>query len=175
MKRLLSLAAVVFAIAISLAACGGGVDGGRSSSASSGSKGTATTVSTKRIDGKSVLVDADGKALYTSDEEADGRVRCTDDACRRFWQPLTIQGGQPTGNVNGGTLGVLQRSDGKMQVTFNGAPVYRFAEDQSGTLNADGLTDAFGGQQFTWHAVTAGGGSQAPATTSGSSRGTPGY
>jgi hypothetical protein len=34
-----------------------------------------------------------------------------------------IRGGQPTGNVSGGTLGVLQRSDGMMQVTFNGALV----------------------------------------------------
>jgi predicted lipoprotein with Yx(FWY)xxD motif len=173
MKRLFVPAALA-AAAILLAACGSS-SGGDSSMGSSASRDSATTVATKRIEGKRVLVDADGKALYTSDEEADGRVRCTDDACRQFWQPLTIQGGQPTGNVTGGTLGVLQLSDGKMQVTINGAPVYRFAEDESGTLNADGLTDAFGGQQFTWHAVTTGSAPSAPSTTSGSSGGVPGY
>ena len=171
MKRLFAFAAIAFAAALVLAACGGG-DGGGSSGGSSKSNGTATTVATKRIDGKSVLVDADGKALYTSDEEAGGMVRC-DGACLDFWEPLTIQGDQPKGNVSGGTLGVLQRSDGKTQVTFNGAPVYRFTEDQSGTLNADGLTDAFGGQQFTWHAATAGKAPSTPPSSSGG--GAPGY
>lgn len=172
MKRLL-VPAVFAAAALVFAACGGGGGGGSSSMGSSASRNTATTVATKRVDGKTVLVDAAGKALYTADQEAGGMVKCTG-ACLQFWDPLTIQG-QPTGAVNGGTLGVLARPDGKTQVTFNGNPVYRFAEDQSGSLNGDGVDDAFGGQQFTWHAVTAGGGAQAPATTSGSGGGTPGY
>ena len=140
---------------------------------SSASRGSATTVATKSIDGKRVLVGADGKALYTSDQEAGGMVRCTG-ACLEFWEPLTIQG-QPTGTVSGGTLGVLTRPDGKTQVTFNGDPVYRFLHDQSGQLGGDGLDDAFDGQQFTWHAVTAGSAPTAPSTTSGSSGRVPGY
>ena len=70
---------------------------------------------------------------------------------------------------------VLTRPDGKTQVTFNGAPVYRFVEDQSGQIGGDGLDDAFDGQQFTWHAVTTGGAPSAPSTTSGSSGRIPGY
>ena len=169
MKRL--FAPAVLAAAILLAACGGG--GGDSSMGSRSSNGTATTVSTKRIDGKTVLVGADGKALYTSDQEAGGMVHCTG-ACLKFWEPLTVQG-QPTGTVTGGTLGVLTRPDGKTQVTFSGAPVYRFVEDQSGTVKGDGVDDAFAGQQFTWHVVSTGGAPQAPATTSGSSGGMSGY
>jgi hypothetical protein len=53
--------------------------------------------------------------------------------------------------------------------------LYRFTEDQSGTINADGLTDAFEGQQFTWHVVTTGNAPSAPSTTSGSSSRVPGY
>jgi len=170
MKRLF-VPAVFAAAALVFAACGGG--GSSSSMGSSSSRSTATTVSTKRVDDKSVLVDADGKALYTSDQEVGGMVKCTG-ACLQFWDPLTIQG-QPTGTVNGGTLGVLARPDGKTQVTFNGDPVYRFAEDQSGSLKGDGVDDAFGGQQFTWHAVMSAGAPKAPATTSGSGGGTPGY
>jgi predicted lipoprotein with Yx(FWY)xxD motif len=170
MKRLFAPAAL--AAAILLAACGGS-SGGDSSKGSSASGRSATTVATKRIDGKAVLVDADGKALYTSDEEVGGTVRCTG-ACLEFWEPLTIQG-QPTGTVSGGTLGVLTRPDGKTQVTFNGAPVYRFIEDQSGQIGGDGLDDAFDGQQFTWHVVTAGSAPSAPSTTSGSSGRVPGY
>lgn len=172
MKRLWAPAAMLFAGAIFLAACGGS-NGGDSSGGASGSTDTATTVATKRIDGKSVLVDADGKALYTSEQEAGGVVRCTG-ACLDFWEPLTIEGGQPSGNVTGGTLGVLQRPDGKTQVTFNGDPVYRFTEDDSGTLEGDGLDDAFDGQQFTWHVVTAGNEPSTPPSTGGSG-GIPGY
>jgi predicted lipoprotein with Yx(FWY)xxD motif len=170
MKRLLAPAALLVG-AIALAACGGG--GGGSSMGSSSSRDTATTVATKRVDGRTVLVDAGGKALYMSDQEAGGMVHCTG-ACLKFWEPLTIQG-QPSGTVNGGMLGVLTRPDGKTQVTFNGAPVYRFVEDQSGHIGGDGLDDAFDGQQFTWHVVTTGSAPSAPSTTSGSSGRVPGY
>lgn len=169
MKRLFAPAALLVGV-IALAACGGG---GGSSMGSSSSRDTATTVATKRVDGRTVLVDAGGKALYMSDQEAGGMVHCTG-GCLKFWEPLTIQG-QPSGTVNGGMLGVLTRPDGKTQVTFNGAPVYRFVEDQSGTVKGDGVDDAFGGQQFTWHVVSTGGAPQAPATTSGSSGGMSGY
>ena len=170
MKRLLAPAALLVG-AIALAACGGG--GGGSSMGASSSRDTATTVATKSIDGKRVLVDADGKALYTSDQEAGGMVRCTG-ACLEFWEPLTIQG-QPTGTVTGGALGVLTRPDGKTQVTVNGDPVYRFVQDQSGQIGGDGLDDAFDGQMFTWHVVKTGSAPSAPSTTSGSSGRVPGY
>jgi predicted lipoprotein with Yx(FWY)xxD motif len=173
MKRLFALSAMLFAGAIVLAACGSS-GGGESSMGSSAPKGTATTVATKGIDGKSVLVDADGKALYTSDQEAGGMVRCTG-ACLDFWEPLTIQSGQPAGNLSGGTLGVLQRPDGKTQVTFNGDPIYRFTEDQSGMLKGDGVKDTFAGQEFTWHVVTAGNEPSASPSTSGSGSGGAGY
>jgi predicted lipoprotein with Yx(FWY)xxD motif len=172
MKRLLALATFA-AAAILLAACGGSGGGSGSSMRSSASRASAATVTTKRIDGKTVLVDGTGKALYTSDQEAGGMVRCTG-GCLQFWEPLTTQG-QPTGAVTGGALGELMRPDGKSQVTFNGAPVYRFVEDQAGQLGGEGVNDAFDGQQFMWHAVTASGSPSAPSTTSGSSGGAPGY
>jgi predicted lipoprotein with Yx(FWY)xxD motif len=171
MKRLFAPAALA-AAAILLAACGSS-GGGNSSTGSSASRDSVTTVAAKSIDGKTVLVDAGGKALYTSDQEAGGMVRCTG-ACLEFWEPLTIQG-QPTGNVSGGALGVLTRPDGKTQVTFNGDPVYRFVQDKSGQIGGDRLDDAFDGQQFTWHVVTTGSAPSAPPTTSGSSGRVPGY
>jgi predicted lipoprotein with Yx(FWY)xxD motif len=172
MKRLLTLAALPLVAAIIFAACGGS-DGGGSSGDASESTDTATTVATRRIDGRNVLVDADGNALYTSEQEAGGTVRCTG-ACLEFWEPLTVDGGQPSGSVTGGTLGVLERPDGTIQVTFNGDPVYRFTEDEPGTVNGDGLDDAFEGQQFIWHVVSAGNDPTAPPTTT-EPGGIPGY
>jgi predicted lipoprotein with Yx(FWY)xxD motif len=172
MKRLLALAALPLAAAIILAACGGS-DGGGSSGEAGRSTDAATTVATRRIDGRNVLVDADGNALYTSEQEK-GVVRCTG-ACLEFWEPLEIQNGQPTGDVSGGALGVLERPDGTSQVTFNGDPVYRFIEDEPGAVKGDGLDDAFEGQQFTWHVVTTGDAPTAPPSTGGSGGGIPGY
>ena len=174
MKRLFIPATLAAAAALLFAACGGGSSGTSSSMGSSSSRGTATTVATKRVDGRTVLVGADGMALYMSDQEAGGMVRCTG-ACLQFWEPLTTSGAQPTGTANAGSLGVVTRPDGKTQVTFNGAPVYRFVEDQSGSLKGDGVDDAFAGQQFSWHVVSTGAAPQAPATTSGASGGVPGY
>ena len=165
MKRLFAFAAVAFGAALVLAACGGG--GNDSSSGSKPSSGTATTVATKRIEGKTVLVNADGNALYMSDQEAGGMVRCTG-SCLQFWEPLTIQGGQPSGTVSSETLGVVQRPDGKTQVTVNGAPVYHFTQDQPGQVTGDGFDDAFDGQQFTWHVATAGNAPSTPMPTNGS-------
>src|SRR5262249_14684631 len=108
------------------------------------------------------------------EEEAGGMVKCTG-ACLQLWEPLTIQGGQPTGTVSGGTLGVLQRSDGKTQGTIHGAPGYRLAHDQPRTPNPHGRTAAFRGQQFTWHAATGGNAPSTPPSSSGSSGRTPGY
>lgn len=172
MRRLL-IPATIAAAAMVLAACGGG-NGGDESSAEPGTRGDAeTTLSTAQIDGRAVLVDADGFALYRAQQEAGGEVLCTG-ACVSIWEPLTIQGNEPTGDVGDGTLGVVERPDGTTQVTFNGNPLYRFAPDQPGEIGGDGVTDAVGGQEFTWQVITVGDEPSAPSTTDGSG-GIPGY
>jgi hypothetical protein len=51
-----------------------------------------------------------------------------------------------------GHLALLRRSDGKLEVTLRGMPLYRFAGDSAkGQANGEGIK-SFGG---TWHAVTA--------------------
>jgi predicted lipoprotein with Yx(FWY)xxD motif len=162
MKRLLIVVAAVVAVlaiaavAAALALAGGG---GSDNGAASGPSGNgAATVSVEDIgDSGAVLVDSAGKAIYESAEEADGSVICTD-VCAEFWKPLTIAAGAPTGDVQG-QLGVAERPDGARQVTLDGRPLYTFAQDSPGEVTGDGLSDAFGGQQFSWHVVTADGSS----------------
>ena len=108
-----------------------------------------------------VLVDSAGKALYAADEEADSSVVCTG-ACTSFWMPLTIDGGAPSGNSLPSEVGVVERGDGTRQVTFDGKRLYTFVEDEPGEVTGDGFSDAFDGQQFTWHVVSVG---DAPAAT----------
>jgi predicted lipoprotein with Yx(FWY)xxD motif len=172
MRRLLVPAAAV-ATTLVLAACGGG--GGDNSSDSSTPSSSGTAVSVKSIDGTgNVLVDSDGKALYASDVEANGKVMCTTDACTAFWKPLTTNTAKPTASPDAGKVGVVKRPDGEMQVTVAGKLLYTFSEDSPGKVSGDGFSDDFDGQHFTWHTMLAGGKISSGGSSSGSDSGAPG-
>jgi predicted lipoprotein with Yx(FWY)xxD motif len=144
MKLLLTSFALVFAIA--LAACGGGGD----DSAATASSTPSTTVGLDN----GLLVDSTGAALYTSEQERSGMVVCTG-GCTQIWLPLKAPAsGKPTsGDGVSGKVGTVKRPDGTAQVTLDGRPLYRFAEDtDKGKATGDNVSDSFGGQKFTWHA-----------------------
>jgi predicted lipoprotein with Yx(FWY)xxD motif len=146
----LAVSGMLGVAAIVLTACSGGGDDGE---AGAGAAPADSTVSAAEVDGRSVLVNSDGDPLYISDEEqANDEVLCVSDGCLAFWEPLTISGSSPTGDVSG-ELGVVERPDGENQVTLDGDPLYTFSEDSSGQINGDGLADTFDGQTLTWHVV----------------------
>jgi predicted lipoprotein with Yx(FWY)xxD motif len=167
MKRLMTLATAIPAT-VALAACGGGGSSGSASTAAR-SQASPETVSVRQLSGVgSVLVDHSGKALYSSNLEAHGKIVCDDSACNAFWKPLTFGGGKPTASAGTGKLGVITRPDGSRQVTVNGKPLYTFSEDSSGKATGNGFTDDFAGHHFTWNIIRAGG---TTASESGSSAG----
>lgn len=90
------------------------------------------TVAQKAPYGK-YLADSRGHALYLFSTDTPGRSSCTD-ACAKAWPPLTITGSsaEPGGaqGVNPDMIGVLQRPDGSLQVTYNGWPLYGFVQDK---------------------------------------------
>jgi predicted lipoprotein with Yx(FWY)xxD motif len=146
----LILAPLVLLLAIALAACGGNDD-----NAATASSTPAATVSLDR----GVLVDSTGAALYSSDQEKSGKVVCTG-GCTEVWLPLEAQSSAaPTaGDGVSGTLGAVARPDGTRQVTLDGRPLYRFAEDTAkGKATGDNVSDSFGGHKFTWHSEGDGG------------------
>lgn len=163
LRRWLPVAGAAFAAATTLAACGGGSssnqsssgDGGGGSGAQGGGK---AVVSLQKANGVGMtLVDSSGKTLYFSDEEKSGKIACTD-SCLGFWFPLTV-GDKTVAQPDGlsGKLGTVKRSDnGKLQVTYNGAPLYTFKLDTSaGDTKGNNFSDDFGGTHFTWHAAGA--------------------
>jgi predicted lipoprotein with Yx(FWY)xxD motif len=151
----IGLAAVVgVAIAIASSGSSGGAD-----------KNSGATVSVKRVAGHgNVLVDAQGRALYRSDQERNGMVLCTG-ACLSFWQPLKVSGTPTKSTAVVGKLAVVKRPDGGRQVTDNGRLLYAFKLDSPGKVTGDGFKDAFGGQKFTWHVVRPAGASSSAGTT----------
>jgi predicted lipoprotein with Yx(FWY)xxD motif len=155
------LASIAVAAALGLAACGGSDDStGATTSAASGGD----TVAVSSISGAGeVLVDEGGNALYTPDEEANGKIICTG-ACESHWIPLTVSdSSQPSASADvDGKVGTVKRPDGAEQVTLDGAPLYTFVDDGGpGRVTGDGFVDEFEGQSFTWHVVRAGGASPA--------------
>jgi len=71
--------------------------------------------------------------------------------CATYWPPL-LTTGKPvaSGRVNASLLGTTKRSDGTLQVTYKGHPLYTFLEDKKpGQTTGEG-SDAFGAQ---WYAL----------------------
>ena len=167
------------ALAGLLAACG---SGSGSTAAAGGAAGgpqqdaDRLAVATRTVAGVgTVLTDQSGKTLYASQQEARGVIKCTG-SCLGFWFPVTVgKGATPrAASTITGTLGSIQRSDDRArQLTYNGQPLYTFRLDAApGQTHGNNFTDQFGGQSFTWHAVTAGGGAATPGQ-SGSPAGNP--
>jgi predicted lipoprotein with Yx(FWY)xxD motif len=167
MKRLLILGAVVAVAAVVVAVVAYSA-GGKDNSPNGAAPATGgATVSSQEIAGEgAVLVDSAGRPLYASNQEnAAGKVLCTD-GCTSFWMPLTVAAkGSPTEHAVSGKLGVVKRPDGARQVTLDGKLLYSFTQDSPGKVTGDGFQDAFGGRRFTWHVVHADGASSSSGST----------
>jgi predicted lipoprotein with Yx(FWY)xxD motif len=165
-------------LALGLAACGGN---NSSDSASAANGSGSETVATKSIAGAGdVLVDSSGAALYTNNMDRGSKIACTGE-CAGIWVPLAApSSGKPTSSDSSvqDELGVVSRPDGSSQVTMNGKPLYSFVQDSPGQVTGDGVSDSFGGTDFTWTVASPGasaGGSAATTTSSSSSSGGGGY
>lgn len=115
-----------------------------------------------------ILVDARGRTLYMFGRDRHGTSACSG-KCAAFWPPL-IATGRPAAaaGARASLLGTTRRADGRLQVTYNGHPLYTFVKDlRKGQTNGEEL-DVFGG---TWYAVSPGGGKVARASTATGSGG----
>ena len=121
-----ALSAVVGALAI--AGCGGG----GSSGSSSGSSGSAATIDTASIEGLGpILVDSEGMTVYEFTVDKGTTSECYG-GCEAAWPPV-VANGKPTAGEGAmsSALGTTKRKDGTLQVTYEGHPLYTFAEDSA--------------------------------------------
>jgi len=171
MKRLTTSVISVALASTTLAACGS-----TASTSTSRVASTATpTLSTIRVSGLSVLANGSGLPLYTPAQEALGKVLCTGN-CTSFWKPVIVDGQLPRVSRSIGTLGVIKRPDGQLQLTDNSKPLYTFVQDSPGQLTGNGFHDEFDAHHFTWHVVLSSGriaGSETSVSSTPPNTGTP--
>ncbi|QBR91369.1 COG4315 family predicted lipoprotein [Nocardioides euryhalodurans] len=81
-----------------------------------------------------MLFDDRRQAVYLFEPEADGRPACYG-ACEEAWPPVLTDGPPVAdGAVEDQLLGVVRRRDGSRQVTYNGWPLYFYANEGPGEV-----------------------------------------
>jgi predicted lipoprotein with Yx(FWY)xxD motif len=132
------------AVVATLAACGGGASATKSAAAQPVGQASASAptppprpkhlpvlVRTTATRYGRILVDARGRALYLFTRDRGAASRCSG-ACARAWPPYTVAGpGGAGGAARSSRVGLIRRSGGARQVTYNGHPLYRYIGDRS--------------------------------------------
>jgi predicted lipoprotein with Yx(FWY)xxD motif len=155
--RLLAFVCIL-ALVVVLAGCG-------ESKSSTTSTSTATTAtrapasSTVTLSAKSlptvgtVLIDSNGRALYTFAPDKHVSVTCTG-ACAQVWPPLKLANGeQPVAGtgLKASLLASVPDPEGGRVVTYNGWPLYTYVADSSGGPATGQALDINGG---LWYVIS---------------------
>jgi predicted lipoprotein with Yx(FWY)xxD motif len=112
-------------------------------------------------------VNSQGRTLYLFKADQGTKSACTG-ACAAAWPPLLVKGKPTLGNgINASLIRTATRPEGTTQLTYNGHPLYLFAQDQkAGETNGQGVS-AFGAAWFALNSA----GNQVSASSSSTSGG----
>jgi predicted lipoprotein with Yx(FWY)xxD motif len=154
-SKLLITAAMASAL---LAACGGSTPSTAASSpspspaASPAATGTSIAVATSKLG--QILVDGKGMTVYLFVADTGTASTCYT-SCAAIWPPVLTTGAPQAGTGADTTLlGTTTRTDGKIEVTYAGHPLYYFVQDKaSGDVTGQGI-NGFGG---LWWVMSASG------------------
>ena len=156
MKRLLLIAIAPAVVALVIAGCGGGgstsAGGSGSANTAASTGGDAATVSLRKLNVGNALVDGQGRTLYLFEADKSAMSTCNG-ACASLWPPATTAGKPKAGpGVDAAKLGTTKRSNGTLEVTYNGHPLYRYAPDTKPGQDAGQGLDQFGAK---WYVLAA--------------------
>ena len=120
----------------------------------SNAKSNGTVVKVAKSPFGRILVDSKGITLYDFPPDK-GTTSVCYGACAALWPPLITKSKPLAGpGVRASLLGTTKRKDGKLEVTYNGHPLYYFVTDRKpGQTTGQGLNQ-FGGP---WWVLSAAG------------------
>src|SRR3954447_11390150 len=109
---------------------------------------TGTGVGTAALKPGTALVDGAGRAVYLFEADKGTSSTCYGQ-CAQIGAPVPA-GGPTSGGAQAALVGTTTRTDGSSQVTYNGPPLYYFANDKAaGDARGQGI-NRFGGG---WYVV----------------------
>jgi predicted lipoprotein with Yx(FWY)xxD motif len=180
-NRWLATSVLAAAAVVGLAACGSSSSPSSTPSAASTPKAnsaanstttvSATGIKLMSVGGRRVLTDAAGFVLYWFALDTPTASNCNG-SCATYWPPVIGTPSLASGVSLSGKLGTIKRSDGQLQATYDGHPLYTFKSDTSAGMDSGNALDASGG---LWWAMTASGAKikAKGSSSSGSSGSTP--
>ena len=137
-----------FAVLVTVVAAGA-----LAATAAVASTNTSSSISLGTTKVGKVLVAANGRTLYLFTADKSKKSACYGQ-CASYWPPLIAQTPAAGAGLTASLLGTTKRRGGKLQVTYDGHPLYFFAEDKkAGDVNGQGFVH-FGG---AWWVVSAAG------------------
>jgi predicted lipoprotein with Yx(FWY)xxD motif len=153
LKRTVLLAAIGLALVAAGVAAAAAVTH-QSSNSLAASNATAGRVTLHKTKLGKVLATSSGRTLYLFMKDKRGKSACNGQ-CATYWPPLMKKGALRAGpGVNAKLLSTTKRKNGKLQVRYNGHPVYLYKLDSgSGQVSGQGQ-NVFGGK---WYVVSASG------------------
>jgi predicted lipoprotein with Yx(FWY)xxD motif len=152
------------AVGIALAAAGVAAAAAITHQSSASSSATAGQVTLHKTKIGKVLATSSGRTLYLFMKDKHGRSACYG-ACAGFWPPLMKKGTLRAGTgVQANLLGTSKRKNGKLQVTYNGHPLYLFKLDKGAGQVGGQRQNIYGG---TWYALSATGSANKKAPPAG--------
>jgi predicted lipoprotein with Yx(FWY)xxD motif len=96
-----------------------------------------------------ILVNRSKRVLYIFDKDSVNTSACYNE-CAKRWPPLIVSSAETIPPNVSGAFGTIVRSDGGVQATHNGKPLYFYADDVfPGDMNGDG----YGGFWHTIHVI----------------------
>lgn len=89
------------------------------------------------VKGTGIITDPKGMTLYTFAKDTTNVSNCTG-VCLQKWPPYVVNGQAPS-NLEAG-LSTFKRTDGSMQYTWKGMPLYYyFGDKKPGEITGDGV------------------------------------
>ena len=143
MKSLQTLSVTVVGLAL-LVACGSSPAPSAASTPSPAATGTTIAVANDAKLG-SILVDGKGMTVYLFVADTGTASTCYT-SCANIWPPVLTNGAPQAGTgADKSMLGTTTRTDGKVEVTYAGHPLYYFIKDKKpGDTTGQGIK-GFGG------------------------------
>lgn len=141
-------------VAVLAVACGGGSTSTSTSPSAASTASPAAAAATKiavATDAKlgQILVDDKGITLYLFVADTGSTSTCYS-SCAQIWPPVLTTGAPQAGTgVQASLLGTTTRTDGKVEATYGGHPLYYFVQDKkAGDATGQGV-NGFGGLWWT--------------------------